>query len=84
MMIEGNSLTLDGSGNVYVTGYAGSDYPTTPGAYDESYNGGLLMYLSQSLIIILSSLLASTFHWGRWIIMIVAIPYPLMEAGMCM
>ena len=37
----GESLKLDDAGNAVVTGFtASSNFPTTPGAYDETYNGG--------------------------------------------
>jgi hypothetical protein len=35
------AITLDGAGNVYVSGFTQSvDLPTTPGAFQEEYNGG--------------------------------------------
>lgn len=57
-------LTLDASGNVYVTGYTFStNFPTTPGAYDESFNGTYDAFISK-LDPTLASLPISTFIGG--------------------
>ncbi|UCE18935.1 MAG: SBBP repeat-containing protein [Gemmatimonadota bacterium] len=61
------SMVLDESGNVYVTGNTLSfNFPTTPGAYDETYNGGtphgdaLVAKLNSDLTL----LLVSTYFGG--------------------
>ncbi len=66
----GNSLAIDNSGNVYLTGWTESaDFPTTPGAYDNTYNPGIYNGYSGDVFISklnseLTILLASTFLGG--------------------
>jgi hypothetical protein len=61
----GHISTLDGSGNLYVTGETYStNYPATSGAYDETYNGGTSDVFVSKFNNGLSTLLASTFLGG--------------------
>jgi hypothetical protein len=62
---EGCSLILDASGNAVVTGYTtSSDFPTTPGAYDTSYNGG---YYDRDVFVAKLSASGSTLLWSTFL-----------------
>jgi PKD repeat protein len=61
---SGNSIALDNSGNIYVTGYTGSaSFPITPGAYDTTYNSNTDIFVSK-LSASGTSFLYSTFFGG--------------------
>ncbi len=62
---EATVLAIDGQGNVYVAGQTGSaNFPTTPGAYDRTYNYGLCDTFVAKLSSDLTTLRASTFLGG--------------------
>ena len=61
----GHDLALDSSGNPVVAGVAASSaFPTTPGAYDETFNGGLHDLFIAKLSASGTTLLWSTFLGG--------------------
>lgn len=37
---SGGDIKIDTSGNIYISGQAGQGFPTTAGAYDQTFNGG--------------------------------------------
>ena len=62
---RGSGIALDGAGNAYVAGGTGSpDFPTTPGAFDTTFNGGGADAFVTKLDASGASLLYSTFLGG--------------------
>ncbi len=62
----GGSFALDSDYNIYVTGATGStDFPTTPGCYDDSYNGGDTDIILFKLTSDGSDLVYSTYIGGK-------------------
>jgi hypothetical protein len=62
---QGRAITIDPSGNAYVTGWTVStDYPTTADAYDRTYNGGLSDLFVSGLNASATQQLYSTFIGG--------------------
>jgi hypothetical protein len=60
-----HDIAVDGEGNVYVTGWTQStDFPTTPGAHSETFNGGTSDAILTKFDVTGSSLLWSTFLGG--------------------
>jgi hypothetical protein len=59
----GYGIAVDGSGNAYVTGEAGSNYPVTPGAFQTTY-GGLADVFVTKLNAAGTALLYSTYIGG--------------------
>src|SRR5262249_41656499 len=56
---------VDGSGSAYVSGYTKStDFPTTPGAFDTSFNGGIFDAFVTKVNAAGSALVYSTFLGG--------------------
>jgi hypothetical protein len=47
---RGNGVTTDGSGNVYVTGTADTTFPTTSGAYQQSFGGGGIIFRGDAFL----------------------------------
>ncbi len=62
----GWAIAIDGSGNAYITGQtSSSDFPTTPSAFDTTYNGGVRDVFVTKLNTSGSALVYSTFLGGN-------------------
>lgn len=64
-MEDSPRVMVDTQGDVYITGYTSSlDFPTTPGAYNETYNGGDFDCFVLKLTSDLTTIIASTYLGG--------------------
>ncbi|MFB3895245.1 MAG: SBBP repeat-containing protein, partial [bacterium] len=62
---SGEDIKLDKSGNIYIVGYtSATNFPTTPGAWDTTYNGGIFDCFISKLNATGSVLLYSTYFGG--------------------
>lgn len=62
----GYTVKVNESGEIYMAGELwSSDYPTTPGAYDTTFNGGVMDVMLSKFDSTLSTLLASTYLGGN-------------------
>ncbi|HAX80699.1 MAG TPA: hypothetical protein DCY88_33905, partial [Cyanobacteria bacterium UBA11372] len=63
---QGKGIAVDSSGNVYITGITSStDFPTTAGAFDSSYNGGNYDIFVSKLNSTGTALVYSTYFGGN-------------------
>ncbi len=44
---RGNSIAIGADGSTYITGHASGGFPTTTGAFDETYNGNIDVFISK-------------------------------------
>jgi PKD repeat protein len=62
---SGHAITMDSAGNAYIIGYTySSDFPTTVGAYDITFNGGYCDIFVSKFNVSESMLIYSTFIGG--------------------
>ncbi|TMG73515.1 MAG: hypothetical protein E6H75_13360, partial [Betaproteobacteria bacterium] len=61
---SGNGIAVDNAGNAYVTGRVGSGFPTTPGAFQPNFAGGLADAFVTKLNAAGSALIYSTYLGG--------------------
>jgi len=63
---EGKSIQVDAQGNIYVTGNAALAFPTTGGAFDTTFNGGIDVFVtklsSAGNSLIFSTYIGATFN----------------------